>query len=430
MSSASASNFVDECQIHVRGGDGGAGCVSFRREAHVPKGGPDGGDGGNGGDVWLVADRNVSSLIAFRDHPHRRATNGVHGQGKGRHGAAGKDIEVHVPEGTVVRDIDGVVLADLVHAGQRWLAGAGGRGGKGNARFLSNRRRAPSFAEQGEEGEQRWLNLELKLSADVALVGFPNVGKSTLISRISAAKPKIADYPFTTLEPNLGVVRAGDDFDFVVADIPGLIEGASEGKGLGHRFLRHIERARVLCILIDMAEPEFSGSGSPDEQLETLISELGAFSPALLQRPRMIVGSRCDISPRGCEGQAEPPVEFLVSAATGAGIAQLIGKMTETVRSARESEGEAQVELEAFVIHRPVQMGVLVEREDSGAFRVLGRQAERAVALSDMTNPEALDYARQRLRKLGVDKALARAGARDGDTVHIGAISFDYSEDA
>ena len=222
------SQFVDECQLNVRGGDGGAGCVSFRREGPVAMGGPNGGDGGAGGDVWLVADHNVASLLAFRDHPHRRATNGVHGKGKDQHGRRGESLEIAVPIGTTVFDMyTGELLAELVNQGDRWMAAAGGRGGRGNHKFLSNRRRAPSFAEQGEHGEERWLRLELKLLADVALVGFPNVGKSTLISVISAAKPKIADYPFTTLEPNLGVVRVDDDTEFVVADIPGLIEGAS-----------------------------------------------------------------------------------------------------------------------------------------------------------------------------------------------------------
>ena len=265
------SNFVDECGLNVQGGDGGAGCVSFRREAHVAMGGPDGGDGGNGGDVWLVADHNIASLLAFRDYPHRKAASGTHGSGKKKHGAGGDDEIVRVPVGTVVRDQQGAILADLATTGARWLAAAGGVGGRGNARFLSNRRRAPSFAEQGEHGEERWLRLELKLLADVALVGFPNVGKSTLISRISAAKPKIADYPFTTLEPNLGVVRLDDDFEMVVADIPGLIEGAADGKGLGHQFLRHVERARVLCVLVDLAPYD---QRSPEEQLDVLVREL------------------------------------------------------------------------------------------------------------------------------------------------------------
>ena len=264
--------------------------MSFRREAHVPRGGPDGGDGGKGGDVWLVATRNMASLLAFRDHPHRRATSGTHGQGQKRHGRAADDLVVEVPEGTVVRDQEGTVVADLLHHGDRFLAARGGRGGRGNARFLSNRRRAPHFAEQGEYGEERWLRLELKLMADAALVGFPNVGKSTLISAISAARPKIADYPFTTLEPHLGVVRYREH-EFVVADIPGLIEGAAAGRGLGHRFLRHIERARVLVLLLDLAAAD---GRSPREQLDVLLHELSAYRPQLLDRPRVVVLSKCD----------------------------------------------------------------------------------------------------------------------------------------
>src|SRR6202046_3153616 len=284
------SGFVDEAQLHVKAGDGGAGVVSFRREAHVARGGPDGGDGGSGGSIWLVADRNAASLYGFRDHPHRRAGNGTHGMGKGRHGKAGSDLEVPVPEGTVVRDPAGEVIADLISEGDRWLAARGGQGGRGNARFLSNRRRAPSFAEQAERGEERWLDLELKLMADVALVGFPNAGKSTLISRISAAKPKIADYPFTTLEPHLGVVRF-DEHEFVVADIPGLIEGASEGRGLGHRFLRHIERARALVVLLDLASVD---GRDPHEQERILLEELSRYRPELAETPRGRVGSKND----------------------------------------------------------------------------------------------------------------------------------------
>jgi GTPase len=417
--------------------------VSTRREAHVPKGGPDGGDGGDGGDIWLVADRNVASLLAFRDHPHRRAKNGVHGQGGKKHGAGGADLIIPVPEGTAVFDHEGTLLADLVHKGDRWLAAAGGQGGKGNAKFLSNRRRAPSFAEQGEEGQERWLRLELKLMADVALVGFPNVGKSTLISRISAAKPKIADYPFTTLEPNLGVVRTDDGGEFVVADIPGLIEGASEGKGLGHQFLRHIERARVLALLIDLAAD--SAQATPAEQQRILLDELGRYRPELLTRPRIIIGSRADLADAAqldaiddanrvvldavaAGGDGDAPADnfdVTVSAVTGAGLPRVTGLMADAVRHVRAEEPEP----EAFVVYRPVTEGIRIERGDDGSYEVVGRQAERAVALSDLTNLEALDYAHVRLRKLGVDKALARAGARQGDLVHIGKLTFEYDED-
>jgi GTPase len=417
------SQFVDECNLHAKAGDGGAGSVSFRREAHVAKGGPDGGDGGAGGDVWLAADHNVASLLAFKDQPFRRAGDGTHGQGKRRHGAAGRELRVPVPEGTVVQDRDGTVLADLVHAGDRYLAAEGGRGGRGNARFLSNRRRAPTFAEQGEEGEERWLRLELKLLADVALVGFPNVGKSTLISRISAAKPKVADYPFTTLEPHLGVVRLDDGYEFVVADIPGLIEGASEGRGLGDRFLRHIERARVLCLLLDLAPV---AERPPAEQLEVLLAELGAYQPELLERERVVVGSRADLVARGGDGDRAPGAELdlRVSAVTGAGMPQLMGRLADAVRRAREALPEPS----QFVVHRPVRAGYEVVRE-GGGWAVEGREATRAVALSDLTRPDALAEAHRRLRRLGVDRALARAGARPGDPVRIGSLVFDYEDD-
>ena len=411
------SQFVDECGLHVKAGDGGAGSVSFRREAHVPFGGPDGGDGGLGGGVWLVVDRNVSSLIAYKDHPHRAAKGGTHGQGQRKHGKGGGDLLVSVPEGTVVKDQDGVVLADLIQPGDRWLAADGGRGGRGNARFLSNRRRAPAFAEQGETGEEHWLRLELKLMADVALVGFPSVGKSTLISTISAAKPKIADYPFTTLEPNLGVVRMDDDTEFVVADLPGLIEGASEGRGLGHQFLRHVERARVLVVMLDLAPV---AEHPPAEQERILLGELGSYQPELLDRPRLVVGSRADL--------ADPDLEFdgvRIAAVTGLGIRPLLRAMSQVVQEARAQLPEP----DAFVVHRPVAEGYRVQRDATGDWEVLGRQAERAVALSDLTNVEALDEAHRRLKAIGIDKALARAGAKHGETVHIGRLAFDYEDD-
>ena len=409
------SDFIDEAMVNLRGGDGGAGAVAFRREPYVDRGGPNGGDGGKGGDVWLVADRNVASLIAFRDHPHRKAESGGHGSGNKRHGATGADLEVPVPEGTIVRDRDGTILADLVHSGDRMLAARGGRGGRGNAHFLSNSRRAPGFAEQGEYGEERWLRLELRLIADVALVGFPNAGKSTLISAISAAKPKIADYPFTTLVPNLGVVRTGDS-EFVVADIPGLIEGASEGRGLGHQFLRHVERARVLVVLLDLASME---GRSPADQERVLLHELGRYEPALLERPRLVVGTKADVAP--------PDVEFdglRISAVTHENLPQFLGAVSRLVEEARETEAQP----ESFVVHRPAEEGFSVRRDEDGAFRVAGRLAERVVAMADLTNPEALAYVQDRFRRLGVDRALARAGARSGDTVRIAEVELEYHE--
>ena len=416
------SGFVDECGLNVRGGDGGAGAVATRREAHVPLGGPDGGDGGKGGDVWLVADHNVASLLAFRDHPHRKAEDGTHGAGKKRHGKRGADLEVAVPVGTVVLDRDGEVLADLTADGHRWLAAEGGRGGRGNARFLSNSRRAPSFAEQGEPGDEHWLRLELKLMADVAIVGMPNVGKSTLISRISAAKPKIADYPFTTLEPNLGVVRQ-DGEELVVADVPGLIEGAAEGRGLGHRFLRHIERARALLVLVDLGPDALL---APAEQVEVLLGELGDYQADLLERPRVVAGSRADLVPP----DQRPPLEaggrdLDVSAVTGEHLEHLVGRLFTEVRSVRRQADERT----EIVIHRPAPEGVQVERGDDGSFVVLGKEARRAVALSDLGDAGALAHAQGRLKKLGVDKALARAGARPGDRVVIGDLAFDYEEE-
>ena len=401
----------------------------------MSRGGPSGGDGGRGGDVWLVADRNVASLLAFRDHPHRRAANGKHGSGNNRHGARGEDLDVKVPVGAVVLDHgDHSQLADLSVHGERWLAAAAGEGGRGNARFLSNRRRAPAFAEQGEFGERRWLRLELKLLADVAIVGFPNVGKSTFISRVSAAKPKIADYPFTTLEPNLGVCRLDDTFEMVLADIPGLIEGASEGRGLGHRFLRHVERARVLLVLIDLCE---LADCPPADQLAVLLGELGRYRPELLERPRLVVGSRADTAPGGSFGSGSMggsgstggagPVGRL-SSATGEGVPEVLGELSRMVIEARTSEPV----LEVPVVHRPMPSAqeVTVRRIDGRVWAVEGRAAARAVALSDLTDPGALAYAQDRLRSLGVERVLARAGAAYGDEVRIGDFTFTYQDDA
>jgi GTP-binding protein len=409
------SEFVDEVQVNLRGGDGGAGAISFRREAHVPKGGPEGGDGGKGGDVIIRADRNVASLLAFRDHPHRRAASGSHGSGKRRHGAAGDDLIVPVPEGTAVRTRAGEMLADLVSHGDSFVAMRGGRGGRGNARFLSNARRAPGFAEQGEYGEEEWFRLELKLMADAALVGFPNAGKSTLISAVSAARPKIADYPFTTLEPHLGVVRFRDH-EFVLADIPGLVEGAAEGRGLGHRFLRHVERARVLVVLLDLARLE---GEDPAEQERVLLDELGRYRPELLERSRLVVGSKADVALFPFDGPR-------ISAVTHEGVDEFLGTVGSMIDEARSAEPEPA----PFVVLRPAEQGFTVVRDDDGAWRVTGRSAERVVAMADLTSDEAVAYVQDRFRRMGIERALARAGARGGDTVRIGAVELEYVESA
>ncbi len=388
----------------------------------MPLGGPNGGDGGDGGSVWVEADRNVASLLAFRDHPHRIASNGKNGSGMDKHGRSGEDITVRVPEGTVVLDHEThEQLADLAGHGDRWQAVRPGEGGRGNARFLSNKMRAPTFAEQGEKGEERWFRLELKLMADVALVGFPNAGKSTFISVVSSAKPKIAAYPFTTLEPNLGVVRLNEHTEFVVADIPGLIEGASEGIGLGHQFLRHIERARVMLYMLDLSAVD---GASPAKQLEVLRKELGAYRPELLERPSIVVGTKCDVlEPSDWGDEAE--VDFAISSVAHIGLQPLLWALASKVRESRDGADEH----EGFVIHRPEPVGVQIAREDDAAYRVLGRPAERAVALSDMTDISALNHAHKRLDKLGVFKALRRAGILDGDTVRIAEFEFEYQGD-
>ena len=419
------STFVDFAQLHAKAGDGGAGCVSFRREAHVAKGGPDGGDGGKGGDVWIVADHNQASLLGFRDHPFRRATDGQHGTSKRKHGSQGKDQIVIVPVGTMVLSREGELLVDLNGPGDRWLAAEGGLGGQGNSRFLSNSRRAPAFAEQGESGQENWFNLELKLQADVALIGFPNVGKSTLIARVSAARPKIADYPFTTLVPNLGVVRVGersgrasDATEFVMADIPGLIEGAAEGRGLGHDFLRHVERARVLCVLLDLSE---LAPMAPPDQLDILLRELGDYQADLLERPRVVVGSKGDAAAYEMAGV------LTISSVTGEGIDQLVAELAGLVLQVRRDEIE-RIEHEV-VVHKPLPDEITVERAGANEWIVAGRPAIRAVRFQDLTDDEALAEIVRRLRALGVDRMLTRAGVRDGDVVNIGPLSFEWWRD-
>src|SRR6184192_937272 len=327
--------FVDEIDIFVKGGDGGAGCVSFRREKYVPHGGPDGGDGGDGGSVWLEADPSLTTLLDYHYKRHYHAERGQHGEGSNRHGASGGDLVLKVPLGTVVADRDtGERLGDLTSAGQRILAVRGVRGGRGNARFATATNRAPRRADLGRPGDGRWLHLELKLLADVGVIGFPNAGKSTLVSRLSAARPKIADYPFTTLEPTLGIVRAAEDRSFVIADLPGLIPGAAEGKGLGHQFLRHTERTRLLVHLLD---PDPNTGRDLLEDLEAINAELAAYSPDLAARPQIVVVNKADL----LEGDAAAPMRaatervrarcaeagqafIVISAVTGHGLRELV----------------------------------------------------------------------------------------------------------
>jgi GTPase len=413
--------FVDRVRIQVKGGDGGAGVASFHRQKGRPRGKPDGGSGGRGGDVYVAADPGEATLLSYARQPHWAAESGTHGEGDARHGRAGADLTLGVPPGTLVRDEDGTLLADLVEPGQRLRVVQGGRGGRGNAALVTPARRAPTFAEQGEYGPAAWITLELKLIADAALIGYPNAGKSTLISRVSAAKPKIADYPFTTLEPNLGVVEVGDR-QFVLADIPGLIEGAAEGKGLGHEFLRHTERARVLVVLLD---PTALQHDPVETQLRVLADELEAHSPDLATRPRIVAVNKVDAAPDpdglARWAEASDPPTLLISAVTGQGIPALLHAVASAVGEAARAAPERQ----GFVLHRPLPPSFSVRRVGD-AWLVEGRAAERAVNLDDLTVPEAADLAASRLRRLGVDDALEAAGAEPGDDVRIGDLVFTY----
>ena len=412
------SNFVDECGVNVCAGDGGAGVVSFRREAHVSRGGPDGGDGGDGGNIWIEANHNVASLLAFRDHPHRRAKSGTHGSGGKRHGKSAEELIIRVPEGTTIYELEGEqVLADLASHGDRWLAARGGRGGRGNARFLSNKRRAPTFAEQGEEGEEKWLRMELRLLADVALVGFPNSGKSTFISKISAAKPRIADYPFTTLEPNLGVVQTPDIPEFTVADIPGLIEGASEGRGLGHQFLRHIERASILLILLDLSQ---TSELSPERQRTVLENELNSYRPELLSRPRIVVGSRSDMAIESIDFEGQK-----ISSISGDGVKEVLYQIAGLIEEVRSNRPVNPTR----ILHQPEPEGIRVEKVSETQWEIRDRELIRIANLNDLNNPDALFYLQDRFKSMGVNRALIRARVKKGEIVKIGKLEFEYDED-
>jgi GTP-binding protein len=431
-----AATFVDRAALHAAGGDGGNGCASVHREKFKPLGGPDGGNGGRGGDVIIVVDPSVTTLLDVHRHPHQHATNGRPGAGANRDGANGGDLVVRVPDGTLVRNaLTGEEVVDLVGAGTRFVAAAGGRGGLGNAALASARRKAPGFALLGEPGEALEATLELKTVADVALVGFPNAGKSSLIAAMSAARPKIADYPFTTLVPNLGVVEAGE-FVFTVADVPGLVPGASSGRGLGLEFLRHVERCSVLAHVVDCATPE--SDRDPLSDLETIEAELAAYDDlvdgGLAGRPRLVVLNKVDVpdaSDLADLVRADVAERFgfrvlEVSAATHQGLRELGFAMAELVQEARAA---TPAEEPTRIVLRPTgprDAGFTVEPIGDQAFVVRGDRPRRWVLQTDFTNDEAVGYLADRLARLGVEAALAGLGARAGAEVTIDAVTFDW----
>ena len=416
--------FVDQARVLVTGGKGGNGCCSFRREKYVPRGGPNGGDGGDGGDVYFIAEERLTSLLDIQFHSHWKGQRGGHGQGSDRHGRSGEDTLVSVPVGTVVRDFEtGAIVGDLTQPGQRFQAARGGRGGKGNARFATSTNRTPRFAELGEPGERAEYLLELKLIAEVGLVGLPNAGKSTLLASVSAARPKIADYPFTTLSPNLGVAQLSEYRTLTLADIPGIIEGAAEGKGLGHDFLRHIERTKVLLFLIDL------GDEDPVATYETLEQELEQHSPVFADRPRIVALNKADI-PENREAfeslrhRFEDPI--LISGVTGEGIPELLERLWIIVDRLRRNEPDEDSEAvdRSYVYEAPFT----VEKE-AGGFRVEGKPVVRAVRMTDFENEEAVRHLQMRLQRLGVFKALKRMGAQQGQPIYIDTVELEYHPD-
>ncbi|MGY0486585.1 GTPase ObgE [Streptomyces sp. WG-D5] len=431
------TTFVDRVELHVAAGSGGHGCASVHREKFKPLGGPDGGNGGRGGDVILVVEQDVTTLLDYHHSPHRKATNGAPGAGDHRSGKDGQDLVLPVPDGTVVLDKQGNVLADLVGQGTTFIAAQGGRGGLGNAALASARRKAPGFALLGVPGDERDVVLELKTVADVALVGYPSAGKSSLISVLSAAKPKIADYPFTTLVPNLGVVTAGSTV-YTIADVPGLIPGASQGKGLGLEFLRHVERCSVLVHVLDTATLE--SDRDPVSDLDVIEEELKEYGAGLENRPRLVVLNKIDV-PDGQDlaEMVRPDLEergyrvFEVSAVAHKGLKELSFALAELVGEARAAKPKEEA---TRIVIRPKAVddaGFTVKREDADGeplFRVRGEKPERWVRQTDFNNDEAVGYLADRLNRLGVEDELMKAGARHGDGVAIGpeenAVVFDW----
>lgn len=428
------ATFVDRVTLHAAAGKGGDGCISVHREKFVPLGGPDGGSGGRGGDVILVVDPGVTTLLDFHHSPHRSATSGRQGHGALKNGPDGDDLILGVPNGTVVLTKDGRVLADLVGVGTRFIAAKGGQGGLGNAALSSSRRRAPGFALLGEPGEKRTLVLELKSVADIGLIGFPSAGKSSLIAAISAARPKIADYPFTTLAPNLGVVQAGDS-RFTVADVPGLIPGASEGKGLGLEFLRHVERCAALVHVLDCGSLETVRD--PIKDFEIIEAELKNYSADLSDRPRIIALNKVDLPDGAAIADMVAPIfkergyeVYKISAAAHIGLQELLYAMARTVNEYRSRQS---LDEKTRIVLRPTPVddrGFKVVANEDGSFTVIGTKPERWVHQTNFANAEAIGYLADRLASLGVERELFKLGAKAGDEVRIGndedAVVFDW----
>ena len=433
--------FLDEVKIFVRSGDGGNGLVAFRREKYVPKGGPAGGDGGRGANVVFIVDEGLRTFMDYRYQKKFVAPNGENGMSKGMHGRKSKDLYLKVPPGTVIRDTDtGEVLADLVEHEQEVIVARGGRGGRGNCRFATPSNPAPEIAENGEPGEERNLTLELKLMADVGLVGFPSVGKSTLLSISSKAKPKIADYHFTTLAPNLGVVETKDHRSFVVADLPGLIEGASQGVGLGHQFLRHIERTKVIVHVVDMSATD---GRDPYEDYKIINQELGEYNMRLLERPQIVVANKMDIpaaqenleefkAKLAADGEEVDIVE--ISAFTRTNVDNLLYKISDILDSTDPNmlyeldTEEESMENRVLYKHKPKDETFKITRDDTGAYVVSGPGIERAFLMTDFNRDASVRRFAQQMRSMGVDDALRERGCKNGDTVKILKGEFEFVE--
>ncbi|MFC5713545.1 GTPase ObgE [Thalassorhabdus alkalitolerans] len=426
--------FIDKVKVFVKGGDGGNGMVAFRREKYVPEGGPAGGNGGKGANVILEVDEGLRTLMDFRYQQHFKAGHGENGRSKNQHGKNAKDLVIKVPPGTTVTDDEtGEVLADLLTHGQTAVVARGGRGGRGNSTFATPANPAPEISENGEPGIERFINLELKVLADVGLVGFPSVGKSTLLSVVSAAKPKIADYHFTTLSPNLGVVEAGDGRSFVMADLPGLIEGAHEGVGLGHQFLRHIERTRVIVHVIDMSGLE---GRDPYEDFLKINDELKQYNMRLLERPQIIVANKMDMPDSEAqlelfkEQLSEDYPVFPISALTRQGLRELLLKVADLIEQTPEFPLYDEEEQEQRVLYKyeKEQKPFIVSRDDDGTFVLSGAGIEKLFKMTDLTHDESVRRFSRKLRNMGVDEALRERGAKNGDTVRLLDFEFEFIE--